>query len=681
MTTATAEAIKTKFKIDDRVILLDSEAKDIGTVREIRDSMPNLGISYKIQLENEEVVWIEEECLELAASEQKYLGCYVQGTVMGQVRARGFVVVDGEQFLMLHDRQMIKRDQPIHVIWQFPKYLQPEQFTKLLGQPRKEQIDLILNGWGTTQKMSDPSHTEEYKGWQICLAVARKGRGSLKLRTIQIINNEDAWFQSFEGIPGSTEDHFKLGKKAIDLVELTLEHLPDLEELEKTPVEESIPVICGIPQIVRLKLEQLTIADDRSTQPRTELNAEVIEEYSEAFERGDQIPALKAMFDGLSYWLFDGYHRKAGAELFLDRVGESNEPDAIKRAEAILNQGLLCEVTEGTLQDAQWECLKQNINHGLRRSRADIPRIVELALRHPYAKDKSYRELASQVRIDPKTFKSHWDALAHLGKAPEPPSSIVVNRGGQTYKMQRPAPAAAEPKSEVLHDSELDREETSSIPVVTLKVAPAPQSEDQEAEQEPSPAAAITLRPADYVAPEPDAPETTVEIILTKESNEKYTPRRWRDFAETVFGEPIALDPASCELANRIIRAERIYTIDDNALEQNWACSSLWLNPPYSMPEVQQFAEKLLHELPRIDQAIVLVNACTETDWFQKLAASCDRILFPNQRINFWSKNDDPDNFKGQNEYRQAILYWGHRTDVFQTEGAREGFVVLPLKP
>lgn len=41
----------------------------------------------------------------------------------------------------------------------------------------------------------------------------------------------------------------------------------------------------------------------------------------------------------------------------------------------------------------------------------------------------------------------------------------------------------------------------------------------------------------------------------------------------------IALDPASCPLANRLVRADRIYTKEDGAMSRDWY-GPLYLNPP-----------------------------------------------------------------------------------------------------
>lgn len=70
----------------------------------------------------------------------------------------------------------------------------------------------------------------------------------------------------------------------------------------------------------------------------------------------------------------------------------------------------------------------------------------------------------------------------------------------------------------------------------------------------------------------------------SSENSEFMTPQWLTDFARHVMGG-IDLDPASSERANRTVRAERIYTKEDNGLFQNWwnldgSPSRVFENPP-----------------------------------------------------------------------------------------------------
>lgn len=105
-------------------------------------------------------------------------------------------------------------------------------------------------------------------------------------------------------------------------------------------------------------------------------------------------------------------------------------------------------------------------------------------------------------------------------------------------------------------------------------------------------------------------------------SNEWYTPARYIEAARRVMGG-IDLDPASCEMANRTVKATRYYTAEDNGLEQVWHADSVWLNPPYgkihgNISLMKLFLDKLMREMHigNVKQAIVLTTCDTDERWF-----------------------------------------------------------------
>lgn len=61
-------------------------------------------------------------------------------------------------------------------------------------------------------------------------------------------------------------------------------------------------------------------------------------------------------------------------------------------------------------------------------------------------------------------------------------------------------------------------------------------------------------------------------------SNEHYTPPSIIEKARLTMGS-IDIDPASCELANTLVRANQFYTKEDDGLIKRWR-RNVFLNPP-----------------------------------------------------------------------------------------------------
>ena len=142
-------------------------------------------------------------------------------------------------------------------------------------------------------------------------------------------------------------------------------------------------------------------------------------------------------------------------------------------------------------------------------------------------------------------------------------------------------------------------------------------------------------------------------------NSEWYTPADFIELARKVMGN-IDLDPASTEIANKVVQADTFYTHEMNGLERSWF-GNVWLNPPYASDAIGKFSDKLVKELGNISQALVLVNNATETDWFSKLVEKAQAVCFPKGRVKFYA----PDGSLGAPLQGQAILYFGKKSDLF----------------
>lgn len=114
------------------------------------------------------------------------------------------------------------------------------------------------------------------------------------------------------------------------------------------------------------------------------------------------------------------------------------------------------------------------------------------------------------------------------------------------------------------------------------------------------------------------------EMLHSSESKEWYTPLEYIEMAREVMGS-IDLDPASCNEAQTWILARRFFTIEDDGLTEPWN-GNIFLNPPYGRNENHKsnqgvWTAKLLEEYGafRVNQAILLVNATPDRQWFHEL--------------------------------------------------------------
>jgi hypothetical protein len=96
---------------------------------------------------------------------------------------------------------------------------------------------------------------------------------------------------------------------------------------------------------------------DQKLQSRTEINEDTVADYVEAVKRGDEFPPVLAYFDGVHYWLTDGYHRYHAHK----QAGRA---------------GIDCEVVNGTFRDAVLRATSVNSKHGMRRTYADKRKAV-----------------------------------------------------------------------------------------------------------------------------------------------------------------------------------------------------------------------------------------------------------------------------------------------------------------
>ena len=159
-------------------------------------------------------------------------------------------------------------------------------------------------------------------------------------------------------------------------------------------------------------------------------------------------------------------------------------------------------------------------------------------------------------------------------------------------------------------------------------------------------------------------------VINNSGNTEWYTPKQYIESARKVMGS-IDLDPASSKEAQKIVRAAKYYDSKADGLTKKWK-GNIWLNPPYNI--VRQFVDKLLDS--PFDQAIVLVNNATETEWFARLAERSSAMVFHTGRIRFATPESDGEGTTPCMQ-GQVFLYFGGNVMQFFDEFSRYGWSVI----
>jgi len=183
-------------------------------------------------------------------------------------------------------------------------------------------------------------------------------------------------------------------------------------------------------------------------------------------------------------------------------------------------------------------------------------------------------------------------------------------------------------------------------------------------------AANLSIRDAMRLIAPPES--AAPHVVNNSGETEWYTPPEYIEQVRKVLGT-IDLDPATSEVAQKIVKAKIHYTEEDDGLSQPWQ-GKVFLNPPYGTSAIAQFAAKLAThvEAGDVTEAVVVVNNATETGWFYRLASVASAVCFPRGRIKFLS----PEGEFATPLQGQAILYFGSGAETFRSHFAQFGWTV-----
>lgn len=175
-----------------------------------------------------------------------------------------------------------------------------------------------------------------------------------------------------------------------------------------------------------LNIELIRI--DRGTQSRVAINQETVDDYARFMEDGAKFPPITVFFDGVEYYLADGFHR-----YFANRK--------LKR------DGIDADILKGTLREAILHSLKANKAHGLRPTIEDKRKTVKTMLTDNEWKNWSDREIARHCGVS-HVFVAKM--RKELGNADQLTRKFRTKNGNVTTRTDRttPDPDKTAPDSE-----------------------------------------------------------------------------------------------------------------------------------------------------------------------------------------------------------------------------------------
>ena len=165
------------------------------------------------------------------------------------------------------------------------------------------------------------------------------------------------------------------------------------------------------------KLNLLNLRIDGGTQPRKELDQDMVKDYAEKMREGVVFPALVAFHDGSDYWLVDGFHRYF-----------SYKTNGIVSVDV--------EVHSGTLRDAKLYSFGANGKHGKPPTAEDKRNsILEMLMDEEWGKWSNV-EIAKIVNVSSMTVGRVRISYQEANKVEAPSEKKYIDRHGNESVMK-----------------------------------------------------------------------------------------------------------------------------------------------------------------------------------------------------------------------------------------------------
>lgn len=154
---------------------------------------------------------------------------------------------------------------------------------------------------------------------------------------------------------------------------------------------------------------------DGGTQPRAQIDAQAVSDYTEAIGDGVELPPVIVFNDGASKWLADGFHRY----------------HAHRNAGKV---SIAADLRSGTQRDAILFSVGANSSHGLRRSNADKQKAVDTLLADAEWGAWSDSAIAKACGVHHSTVALHRKSLAESASE-KPVERTYTSKHGTTATM------------------------------------------------------------------------------------------------------------------------------------------------------------------------------------------------------------------------------------------------------
>ena len=158
-----------------------------------------------------------------------------------------------------------------------------------------------------------------------------------------------------------------------------------------------------------------------------------------------------------------------------------------------------------------------------------------------------------------------------------------------------------------------------------------------------------------------------IDAMHSSKSRAWYTPDWLLHPVRNALGGEIDLDPASCDVANRTVEADRFYSINDDGLAQPWNAERLFCSPPFGELRNQSQAGLFLakayneYQAGRMQQGILLLKFLPAS-WFQ-VAWEADAMTILNGPMPFVNQAGEKGKMR-QSAF--ALVYFGNHADRFR---------------